>query len=75
LADAELEKVALKEIAKGNISARNAGGQPFVTCSAAGVSEQFACRVTGHHRATQRHEPVTATPRDPDATLRSWLRH
>jgi putative transposase len=40
-----------------------------------GVSEQFACRVTGQHRATQRHEPVTATPRDPDATLRSWLRH
>jgi hypothetical protein len=28
LADAELEKVALKEIANGNILARNAGGQP-----------------------------------------------
>ncbi|ORC12162.1 transposase, partial [Mycobacterium kansasii] len=22
-----------------------------------GVSERFACRVTGQHRATQRHEP------------------
>jgi hypothetical protein len=40
-----------------------------------GVSEQFACCVTGQHRATQRHEPVTATPHDPDATLRSRLRH
>jgi transposase-like protein len=31
LADAELEKVALKEIAKGNFSVRNAGAQPFIT--------------------------------------------
>jgi putative transposase len=30
--------------------------------------------VTGQHRATQRHEPVSATPEDPDAALRSWLR-
>jgi hypothetical protein len=28
-----LEKAALKEIAKGNFEARNAGGQPFVTSS------------------------------------------
>jgi len=35
LADAELEKVALKEIAKGETSRpRNAGAQPFVTSSA-----------------------------------------
>src|SRR5262249_40868664 len=33
LADAELEKAALKEIARGNFSPRNAGGQPFVTSS------------------------------------------
>lgn len=39
-----------------------------------GVSERFACRVTGQHRATQRHEPVAATPADPDAALRAWLR-
>jgi transposase InsO family protein len=39
-----------------------------------GVSERFACRVTGQHRATQRHEPVAATPDDPDASLRDWLR-
>ncbi|ACC38561.1 transposase, ISMyma01_aa2 [Mycobacterium marinum M] len=39
-----------------------------------GVSERFACRVTGQHRATQRHEPVAGTPADPDAALREWLR-
>jgi len=30
--------------------------------------------VTGQHRATQRHEPVSATPKNPDAPLRAWLR-
>jgi putative transposase len=39
-----------------------------------GVSERFACRVTGQHRATQRHQPAGATPADPDAALRGWLR-
>jgi hypothetical protein len=39
-----------------------------------GVSERLACRVTGQHRATQRHEPAAATPADPDAALRDWLR-
>ena len=27
-----------------------------------GASEQFSCCVTGQHQATQRYEPVTATP-------------
>jgi transposase InsO family protein len=39
-----------------------------------GLSERFACRVTGQHRATQRREPTSTTPADPDATLRAWLR-
>lgn len=39
-----------------------------------GVSERFACRATGQHRATQRHETVSATVADPDAPLREWLR-
>ena len=39
-----------------------------------GVSERFACRVTGQHRATQRHPPVSTTPEDLDAALREWLR-
>jgi len=39
-----------------------------------GVSERFACRVTGQHRTTQRHQRVATTPADPDAPLRQWLR-
>jgi transposase InsO family protein len=38
-----------------------------------GVSERFACRVTGQNRTTQRHQPASATPADPDAALRAWL--
>ena len=38
-----------------------------------GVSERFACRVTGQRRGTQRHQPVSSTPADPDAGLRAWL--
>jgi putative transposase len=39
-----------------------------------GVSERFACRVTGQNRTTQRHQPAAQTPGDPDAALRGWLR-
>jgi transposase InsO family protein len=39
-----------------------------------GVSERFACRVTGQHRTTQRHQATATTPADPDAALRQWLR-
>lgn len=39
-----------------------------------GVSERFACRVTGQHRTTQRHQAKAETPTDPDAGLRQWLR-
>jgi putative transposase len=39
-----------------------------------GFSERFACRVTGQHRATQRHEATATTPADSDAALRAWLR-
>jgi transposase InsO family protein len=39
-----------------------------------GVSERFACRVTGQARSTQRQVPRGQTPDDPDADLRGWLR-
>lgn len=39
-----------------------------------GVSERFACRVTGQNRSTQRRPPTATTPEDPDAGLRAWLR-
>jgi hypothetical protein len=37
------------------------------------MSERFACRVVGQQRSTQRREPVSITPGDPDAALRAWL--
>jgi transposase InsO family protein len=39
-----------------------------------GVSERFACRVTGQNRTTQRRPPASTTTADPDAALRAWLR-
>jgi putative transposase len=39
-----------------------------------GVSERFACKVTGQNRGTQRRLPTDQTPADPDAALREWLR-
>ena len=39
-----------------------------------GVSERFACRITGQHRSSQRYEPRSTTPDDPEAALRAWLR-
>jgi putative transposase len=39
-----------------------------------GLSERFACRVTGQNRTTQRHQARAETPADPDAELRRWLR-
>jgi putative transposase len=43
--------------------------------TAMGVSERFACRVTGQNRTTQRYRPAAATPADLDAGLRCWLRN
>jgi transposase InsO family protein len=39
-----------------------------------GLSERFACRVTGQNRITQRRPPAATTPADPDAAVRAWLR-
>jgi len=36
-----------------------------------GVSERWACRVTGQHRSTERYEPQ---PAEDDAALRAELR-
>jgi len=38
------------------------------------LSERFACRVVGQQRSTQRREPASTTPADPNAALRVWLR-
>ena len=75
LADAELEKAALREIARGGIlspARRRAAVHHLIATM--GVSERFACRVTGQYRTTQRHRAHAETPADPDAALRTWLR-
>ena len=74
LAEAELEKAALKEIAKGILNPARRRAAVHHLIEVLGVSERFACRVVGQHRSTQRHEPVSATVEDPDAALREWLR-
>jgi putative transposase len=38
------------------------------------MSERLACKAVGLARSTYRRTPVAATPADPDAELRTWLR-
>ncbi|MBF6303097.1 IS3 family transposase [Nocardia amamiensis] len=75
LADAELEKDALREIAKGKMVSPAARRRVVgMLKDGFGMSERFACRVVGLSRSTYRRVPVAATPADPDAGLRAWLR-
>ena len=39
-----------------------------------GISERLACKAVGLARSTYRRLPMAATPADPDAVLRAWLR-
>jgi putative transposase len=73
LADAELEKAALKEIARHwKILGLGtpAGGRSSLPAGAGGQrTVRLPCRrATPHH---QRHEPVSTTTEDPDAALRA----
>ncbi|MGY1962584.1 IS3 family transposase [Nocardia gipuzkoensis] len=75
LAEAELEKAALKEIAKGKLldpERRRAAVAHLQRLF--GMSERAACRVTGQHRSTQRRPPADQRGTDPDSGLREWLR-
>jgi putative transposase len=38
------------------------------------MSERLACKAVGLARSTYRRLPLAATPADPDADLRAWLR-
>ncbi|MGV0582090.1 IS3 family transposase [Mycolicibacterium elephantis] len=75
LADAELEKDALREVAKGKIlspaAKRRAVDMLKETLS---MSERLACKAVGLARSTYRRLPLAQTPTDPDAELRAWLR-
>ncbi|WP_280255018.1 IS3 family transposase [Nocardia wallacei] len=75
LADAELEKDALREVAKGKpLSPATKRRAVDMLKQVKGLSERFACKVVGLHRATYRRLPVAQTSEDPDAGLRAWLR-
>ncbi|CAJ1582504.1 IS3 family transposase [[Mycobacterium] wendilense] len=75
LAEAELEKDALREVAKGKIlspaAKRRAVDMLKATLS---MSERLACKAVGLARSTYRRLPLAQTPADPDAELRAWLR-
>ncbi|MCZ0732572.1 IS3 family transposase [Mycolicibacterium iranicum] len=75
LADAELEKDALREVAKGKIlspaAKRRAVDMLKETLS---MSERLACKAVGLARSTYRRLPLAQTPTDPDADMRAWLR-
>jgi hypothetical protein len=38
------------------------------------MSERLVCKAVGLARSTYRRLPMAATPADPDADLRGWLR-
>ncbi|MBN7458502.1 IS3 family transposase [Mycobacteroides abscessus subsp. abscessus] len=75
LAEAELEKDALREVAKGKIlspaAKRRAVDMLKDTMS---MSERLACKAVGLARSTYRRLPLGQTPADPDADMRAWLR-
>ncbi|MCV7144651.1 IS3 family transposase [Mycobacterium riyadhense] len=75
LAEAELEKDALREVAKGKIlspaAKRRAVDMLKDTLS---MSERLACKAVGLARSTYRRLPAAQTPADPDAEMRAWLR-
>ncbi|MDF3319739.1 IS3 family transposase [Rhodococcus sp. C3V] len=75
LAEAELEKATLKEIARGKFLSPTARRNAVTMLQETmGLSQRFACKIVGQPRSTQRKELAKNTPDDPDADLRKWLR-
>ncbi|NOP99609.1 MULTISPECIES: IS3 family transposase [Mycobacteriaceae] len=75
LADAELEKDALREVAKGKILSPAAKRRAVdMLKDVLGMSERLACKAVGLARSTCRRLPLAQTPQDPDAEMRAWLR-
>jgi transposase len=71
LADAEVEKAALREIARELVSPSRRRPAVAMLQERLGLSQRRACRITGQHRSVQRHRPAVA---DPDKDLRAMLR-
>ncbi|MDJ0401799.1 IS3 family transposase [Rhodococcus rhodochrous] len=75
LADAELEKDALREIGEGKILSPTAKRAAITMLTdTLQMSERFACKVVGLSRSVYRRLPLAQTPGDPDADLRAELR-
>ncbi|WP_087072522.1 IS3 family transposase [Mycobacterium dioxanotrophicus] len=75
LAEAELVKDALREVAKGKILGPAAKRRAVVMLTTTlGMSERLACTAVGLARSTHRRLPLSQTPVDPDAETRAWLR-
>ncbi|MFF0707025.1 IS3 family transposase [Gordonia sputi] len=75
LADAELEKDALREIARGKFLSPTAKRAAIDMLKARmNMSERKACRVVGLARSAYRQLPQAQTPADSDAGLREQLR-
>ncbi|OYN84458.1 IS3 family transposase, partial [Parenemella sanctibonifatiensis] len=75
LAEAELEKAALKELAGGKLlgpGRRRAAVAHLIR--ALRVSERMACRLAGLSRSAYRRPLHRETAADPDRALRDWLR-
>ncbi|CAN7698807.1 IS3 family transposase [Mycobacterium adipatum] len=75
LAEAELVKDALREVAKGKILSPAAKRRAVdMLKETLGMSERLACTAVGLARSTCRRLPQAQTPADPDAEMRAWLR-
>jgi putative transposase len=75
LVDAELEKGALREVAKGNVLSSAAKHRALgMLKDTLRMSESMACTVVGLARSTYERLSLAATWADPDAQLRAWLR-
>ncbi|WP_341579584.1 IS3 family transposase [Microbacterium schleiferi] len=75
LAEAELEKAALKELAGGKLlgpDRRRAAVAHLIRTLQ--VSERMACRLAGLSRSAYRRPLKGDTAADPDRALRDWLR-
>ncbi|WNB89366.1 IS3 family transposase [Glutamicibacter protophormiae] len=75
LAEAELEKAALKELAGGKLLSpgrRRAAVSHLIRTLQ--VSERMACRLAGLSRSAYRRPLKGDTTADPDRALRDWLR-
>src|SRR5688500_12731000 len=74
LAEAELEKDALREVAKGNSEPSRQTPRRGHAQDHLGLVGTVGVQAVGLARSTYRRLPIAAAPADPDADLRAWLR-